>query len=72
VSLTERLRQAIRESGESYNALSRATGLAVPVISRFAKAERSLKIESADKLAAYFGLELCPIRPSKKGRTSSR
>jgi len=66
MGLTERLRKAILDSGESFNALSRKTGVAVPVISRFASRERSLKIETADRLAAYFGLELRPAKQSKK------
>jgi plasmid maintenance system antidote protein VapI len=72
MGLTERLREAIRTSGESFNAISRATGVAVPVISRFARRERSLKIETADRLAAYFGLELVPQQKTKSRVTRGR
>jgi cyanate lyase len=71
MKLTTGLKRAMRESGRSYGALSRGTGLALPIITRFANGERSLKIESADKLAAYLGLELRPMT-NKRKRTPSR
>ena len=37
---------------------TRATGLPIPVITRFVNRQRDLKLASADKLATYFGLRL--------------
>ena len=64
--LSQQLKRTILDSGESFNSISRATRVAVPVISRFANGERSLKIETADRLAAHFGLELRPVKPQRR------
>jgi plasmid maintenance system antidote protein VapI len=61
------LRQAIRASGQSQNAISYATQVPAPAISRFLNGRRDLTLSTADKLAAHLGLEL---RPRK--RTNSR
>lgn len=58
VSVSESLRQAIIESGQSTAALQRATGVANGAISRFLRSERSLTLSSVDRLAAHLGLVL--------------
>jgi plasmid maintenance system antidote protein VapI len=63
--LTEALKQAIVESGMAHIALERATGVKRQCIMRFLRGERSLRLDIADRLAVYFGLEL---RPKRKGR----
>ncbi len=62
-SITETLRQAIAESGMALQALANATGVERASLSRFVARERSLRLDMADKIAAYFGLAL-----RKKGR----
>jgi plasmid maintenance system antidote protein VapI len=57
-SLSERLRRAIVESGEAHIALARATGVQRASIARFVRGDQSLRLDKADALAAYFGLEL--------------
>jgi plasmid maintenance system antidote protein VapI len=52
------LRQEVRESGESVNAVAKAAGVAQPVLYRFITGERDLTLETAQKLADHFGLEL--------------
>jgi plasmid maintenance system antidote protein VapI len=52
------LRQAIRASGKSYHEISRQTGVATSVISRFLADKRDLTLTTANKLAVYLGLEL--------------
>jgi hypothetical protein len=52
------LRQTIVESGVSYNALQKATGVTRASIMRFVRGSQSLRLDRADQLAEFFGLEL--------------
>ena len=52
------LRRTIAESGVSYNALQRETGVTRASIMRFVRGDQSLRLDMADRLAAYFDLEL--------------
>ena len=63
-SLSNVLRQAVAECGLSFKALERETGVLRQSLMKFARGEQSLRLDVADKLADYFGLEL--IR--RKGR----
>ena len=56
-TLTDALRAAIQDSGQSYYALAAATGLDADSISRFARGQTSLRLDLADRLAQYFGIE---------------
>ena len=56
--LSDPLRRAIVESGDSLSALERATGVTRASIMRFVRGDQSLRLDKADQLAAYFGLEL--------------
>jgi plasmid maintenance system antidote protein VapI len=62
VSLSEVLRRAIGQSGLTFQALAEASGVERGSISRFVRGERSLRLDKADRLAAYLGLELRPQR----------
>jgi transcriptional regulator with XRE-family HTH domain len=69
MSISSQLKKAIKASGMGYRELSRETGVAQPIISRFMAGERSLTLESVDALAKTLGLELAdrqdrPRRPS--------
>jgi plasmid maintenance system antidote protein VapI len=66
-SLSDALRRAIRESGIPYLALAQATGVQRASIQRFIDGRTSLRLDKADKLAAYFGLELRPAERRKDG-----
>jgi plasmid maintenance system antidote protein VapI len=57
--------RAIGQGRTSYLALERETGVTRASIRRFVNGERTLRLDMADRLAAYFGLEL---RPKRKGR----
>jgi plasmid maintenance system antidote protein VapI len=63
--ISDLLRRTIAESGIPYLALERATGLARASIMRFVRGSQFLRLDLADRLAAYFGLEL---RPKRKGK----
>ncbi|NLX12449.1 MAG: helix-turn-helix transcriptional regulator [Phycisphaerales bacterium] len=55
--LSDVLRDAIRESGLSLLQIEQDTGVHRGSISRFLRGERSLRLDIADKLAAYLGIE---------------
>jgi plasmid maintenance system antidote protein VapI len=57
-TMTEALRAAIAESELSFQALERETGVKRQSMMRFVDGEQSLRLDVADKLAAYFGLEI--------------
>jgi plasmid maintenance system antidote protein VapI len=63
--ITDLLRRTIAESKVAYKALERETGVTRASIMRFVNGTQSLRLDMADRLAAYFGLEL---RAKGKGR----
>jgi plasmid maintenance system antidote protein VapI len=63
--ISDLLRRTIAESGVPYKTLERETGVARASIMRFVRGSQSLRLDMADRLAAYFRLELGPRR--KKG-----
>jgi plasmid maintenance system antidote protein VapI len=62
--MTDTLRRAILDSGLPLLRIAQDTGVQRASISRFIRGERSLRLDLADKLAAYFELRL---RPERKG-----
>jgi plasmid maintenance system antidote protein VapI len=56
----ETLRQAIRDSGISINALAKKLGLHTPQLWEFASGRRDLSMVNADRLMDFFGLEVRP------------
>ena len=63
-SITEVLRQAVRESGQSFYSIAKATGLVEESVSRFVRGKQSLRLDKADALAKYFGIQ-CRHAPGK-------
>jgi plasmid maintenance system antidote protein VapI len=63
--LTDAIRRAILESGLSFQALENETGVLRQSLMKFVQGKQSLRLNIADKLAAYFGLE---VRPKRKGK----
>lgn len=59
--LADALRDAIRKSGMTALELAQKTGVPQPTITRFLHG-RDMRLSRAQKLAAYFGLELRPKR----------
>lgn len=62
--MTEVLRRAIHESGLTMLKIAEDTGIQRASLIRFARGDQSLRLDVADKLAAYFGLRL--IRPERQ------
>jgi plasmid maintenance system antidote protein VapI len=56
--ISDFLRRTIAESGVSYNALQKETGVTRASIMRFVRGDQSLRLDVADRLALYFDLEL--------------
>jgi plasmid maintenance system antidote protein VapI len=66
-SFTEVLRRAIAESGMAHIAIERATGVKRQSLMWFMRGERSLRLDIADRLAVFFGIE-ARIKRKRKGR----
>ena len=64
-TMTDALKQAVQESGESLYAICKATGLNEDSLSRFMRGRQSLRLDLADRLAAHFGIE-CRQRGRKE------
>jgi plasmid maintenance system antidote protein VapI len=65
---TDALREAIAdaiEAGETFKGLERETGVLRQSLMKFARGETSLRLDLADRLAAYFGLEVRKATRSK-------
>ncbi len=59
--MTDLLRKALAEA-ESLNSVAVATGVQKASLIRFLRGEQSLRLDLADKLAAYFGIECRRMR----------
>ena len=57
MNIATRLRDAIRSSDQSLSAIGRESGVPQPMLTVFMQGA-DMRVKTADKLAAYFGLEL--------------
>jgi transcriptional regulator with XRE-family HTH domain len=57
-TMTEVLRAAIERSGLTVYRIGKATGVDAANLGRFVRGELSIRLDKADKLAAYLGLRL--------------
>lgn len=57
-TLTDVLRKTIEESGLSLYQIAKDTGIVSQSLLRFKRGETSLRLDKADVLAEYLGLEL--------------
>jgi plasmid maintenance system antidote protein VapI len=64
--MTAALKKAIADSGMAHIAIERATGVQRASIMRFLRGEQSLRLDMADRLATFFGLELRSVRHTRK------
>ncbi len=55
-TLTEILRQLLKDRDESHYRMSKETGVSQPVITRFMNGDRGISLATAEKLAAYLGI----------------
>jgi hypothetical protein len=56
--ITDLLKRSIVESGIPYNQLERATGVKRASIIRFLRGDQSMRLDLAERLMVYFGLEV--------------
>jgi transcriptional regulator with XRE-family HTH domain len=67
--LSDQLRRAISESGQTRYKIAKATGINEAALSKFFHGERGLGLESIDRLAAHLRLRvLAEEKRSRKGR----
>jgi len=64
-TMTDVLKAAIKESGLTRYRIARETGLTEATLCRFVGGETSLRLDKADVLADYLGLELVRKRKAK-------
>lgn len=63
----DQLRRAIERADQTPYAIGRGSGVHKSQLSRVLNSERSLSIESAERLAHYLGLEII-VRPQRRAR----
>jgi transcriptional regulator with XRE-family HTH domain len=59
-TLTDSLKTAIEKSGLTHYRIAAASGITGASLCRFMQGETSLRLDKADRLAAYLGLRLTP------------
>src|SRR5437867_3137963 len=69
-TVTESLRQAVLDSGQTLTEVAEATGIDLGNLSRFVRGQRWLAPENIDNLAEYLGLVL--VRPGKASGRAKR
>jgi plasmid maintenance system antidote protein VapI len=57
-NLTSALRKAVADTDDNFYELERQTGVKRQSLMKFVRGEQSLRLDMADRLAKYFGLEL--------------
>jgi transcriptional regulator with XRE-family HTH domain len=57
---TDALKAAIEKSGLTYYRIGKATGIDEVNLARFVRGELSIRLDKADRLAAFLGLRLVP------------
>ena len=70
--ITDLLRKTINESGIPFLTLQQKTGVVRQSMMRFVRGETSLHLDSADKLARFFGLELRPVVKTAKNAKATK
>lgn len=68
-SLSDQLKAAAEASGESWYRIAKDSGIDYGTLHRFLSGERDVRLETANRLAAYLGLELRPkAKPKKRAK----
>ncbi len=68
LTISQTLRQAIESSGRTAHEIGQASGVNHAVILRFLSGERSLRLDTADKLAAVLGVSATLAKRSSKAK----
>ncbi len=68
MTMTEALKKAISQSGLTWYQLEKATGLQRASLMRFYAGRHALRLDLADRLATYFGIQVTlPKQNRRKG-----
>jgi hypothetical protein len=65
MKIDDLLRKAMKDSGKSLYLIAKESKIPYPTILRFSRKERSLHIDSLDKLLPVIGLEITPVKKGK-------
>ncbi len=68
---SDQLREAIERSGKSRYAISRETGIAQSILSRFVHGDAGLSLENVDRICESIGVRIATSEPAQK-KASSR
>jgi plasmid maintenance system antidote protein VapI len=64
ISLADQLREAVKGCGLTHYRIAKESGVQQTILSRFVTGERNVQLDTAEKLAVYFGMSLSPpIQP---------
>ncbi len=58
MTMTEALKRAIADTGETFTELERATGVKRGSLLRFMRGDQTLLLEKADELAGHLGIQV--------------
>jgi hypothetical protein len=73
MDIAEQLKAAVAGSGLSVYAVAKGSKISEPVLHRFMHGERTLRLDTAAKLAAFFEMRLTrPKRFAKKKKVVTR
>lgn len=61
MELSDTLRERVRASGDSQNQIARDSGVNQASLNLFMNEKRDLRLQTATRLADYFGLCFCPV-----------
>jgi transcriptional regulator with XRE-family HTH domain len=62
IPLSDQIRQAVENCGQTRYAISKATGISEATLSRFMAGERGLPMKTLDRLAEHLGLKVVTSR----------
>ena len=61
-AISDQLRAAIRASGLTHYRIAKEAGISPSMLDHFIRGERSLRLETVDKIAAALGYRLAPAQ----------
>jgi transcriptional regulator with XRE-family HTH domain len=67
IKLSDELRQAVENCGQTRYAISQGTGISQATLSRFMAGERGLPLKTLDRLADYLDLHIV-TRKQRRGK----
>ena len=67
-TVSDQLRQAVRDSEMSRYQISRLTGIAESILSRFVNSDAGLSLGNFDRLCQALGLRLTSEKPAKQAK----